>query len=248
MIFLNLGIIKHPKMEDKKIPTPEQVHEYRRILESDEYELHYKAIEKFEDEYDLSTVVFEEDGKCGLKDAAGDVLIPAIYDEIGYTFHDNFRDKPVAVLRGEKAALVKPDGKGTPITNFEYDDISLVGSPTCPYEEFYLITIGEKCGLFDVYGNICIPMGADEIFEPHYDTIPYMKDGKYGFASISIGKTTDAIYDDYEYKEEYLVVIKDGERGHIDIEGQFTTDPEKKYFNYIDWHYKAIEEGLDMGY
>ena len=239
---------------NKEIPTAEQVLEYRNkfanweIMSESEIIEAQDWCENFENRYDLMTKVYEENGKFGLKDAAGKVLIPAIYDSIGFTFHDDFMDRLVAVQLGDKAGLVTPDGKGTPITQFEYDDINLVGSPTCPYEEFYLMSKGDKCGLFDVHGGTCIPMGADEIFEPHYDTIPYVKDGKYGFNSISIGTTTDAIYDDYEYEEEHLAVIKDGERGYIDIEGQFTTDPEKKYFNCIDWHYKAMKEGWDLEY
>ena len=71
-----------------------------------------------------------------------------------------------------------------------------------------------------------------------------MKDGKYGFASTAIDRTTEAIYDDYEFQDEYLVVTKDGESGYIDIEGQFTTDPEKKYFNCIDWEYRAYEDSF----
>ena len=239
---------------NKEIPTAEQVLEYRNkftnceIMSESEIIEAQKWCENFENRYDLMTKAYEENGKFGLKDAAGKVLIPAIYDSIGFTFHDDFMDRLVAVQLGDKAGLVTPDGKGTPFTQFEYDDISLVGAENNCYEEFYLMTIGDKCGLSDMYGHFYIPMGADEIIEPCFETIPYVKDGKYGFASTTIDVTTEAIYDDYEFQDEYLVVTKDGESGYIDIDGKFTTDPEKKHFNCINWEYKAWEESLEMEY
>ena len=235
-------------MEIKKKPTPEQVHEYRINREDENYEIYFDWIEKFDKEYDLTTVIFEESGKFGLKDAAGEVLIPAIYDAIGYTFHDNSRNRLTAAQLGDKVALVMPDGKGTPFTEFEYDDISLVGSETCPYEEFFLMTIGDKCGLSDTDGHFYIPVEADEVIEPCYNTIPYIKNGKYGFASISPRVTAEAIYDDYEWENDYLVVTKDGEKGYIDINGQFTTDPDKKHFDCINWQYLDSKLSVDYYY
>lgn len=218
-----------------KRPTPEQLREYRLTVENihkDTDEDTFEWLNKFDEEYDLSTYTFEEEGRVGLKDAAGEVLIPAIYDALEYTISDGLRDRLVPAALNGKAALIIPDGKGTPFTKFEFDNISVVTNLANPIMEYYCLQIGDKFGLTDTEGSFLIPMGADVILEPDFNIISYKKNDKYGFASLSTKVVTEAIYEGYDNRGNYLEVIKDGERGWIDNNGNFTTDPEEKSFDY----------------
>lgn len=71
--------------------------------------------------------VYEENGKYGLKDWDGTVTLPAEYDFLRtpFVYVDDLLSMPVIAERDGKMGLVMPDGKGTVVLPFEYDDISL---------------------------------------------------------------------------------------------------------------------------
>lgn len=71
--------------------------------------------------------VYEEGGKFGIKDHNGRTLIPAEYDFLrwSYVYVDDLVQMPVIAQKDGKMGLVMPDGQGTPVTPFVYDDISL---------------------------------------------------------------------------------------------------------------------------
>ena len=79
--------------------------------------------------------VFEEDGRFGIKDHQGNILIPAHYDFLRtpYVYVDDLRTLPVIAQRDGKMGLILPDGKETVVADFIYDDISLRDEP--PYFE-----------------------------------------------------------------------------------------------------------------
>ena len=59
-------------MTEKKIPTAQQMKEYRDLRGSMTTESDFEKVQAF------------ENGKMGVKDALGEVFVPAEYDEIGY--------------------------------------------------------------------------------------------------------------------------------------------------------------------
>lgn len=71
--------------------------------------------------------VFEENGKFGIKDHEGKVLISPQYDFLRtcYVYVDDLRMMPVIAEKDGKMGLVLPDGKDTVVADFVYDDISL---------------------------------------------------------------------------------------------------------------------------
>ncbi|MGI6222130.1 MAG: hypothetical protein ACOYJG_00805 [Prevotella sp.] len=102
--------------------------------------LHNKA--KFErymkrvyDKYIQFHEVFEQDGKFGMRDHKGNILIHPYFDFLRtcYVFMDDFRTMPVIAQRDGKMGLILPDGKETVVAPFVYDDISLRDEP--PYFE-----------------------------------------------------------------------------------------------------------------
>lgn len=84
-------------------------------------------VERMKKKYLRFHQVYEENGKYGMKDAEGHVLLPAEYDFLrtAYVFVDDLKTMPVIAQKDGKMGLVLPDGKGTVKVPFIYDDIQL---------------------------------------------------------------------------------------------------------------------------
>lgn len=92
-------------------------------------------LNRIREKYEQYHEVFEEDGRFGIKDHQGTILIPAHYDFLRtpYVYVDDLRTLPVIAQRDGKMGLILPDGKETVVADFIYDDISLRDEP--PYFE-----------------------------------------------------------------------------------------------------------------
>lgn len=79
--------------------------------------------------------IFEENGKFGIRDHKGRILVHPLYDFLrtSYVYVDDLRTMPVIAQRDGRMGLVLPDGKDTVEAPFIYDDISLRDEP--PYFE-----------------------------------------------------------------------------------------------------------------
>lgn len=79
--------------------------------------------------------IFEQDGKFGMKDSKGNLLISPKYDYLRtcYVYLDDLSLMPVIAQRDGKMGLILPDGKDTVVADFIYDDIALRDEP--PYFE-----------------------------------------------------------------------------------------------------------------
>ncbi|MCH4147566.1 MAG: hypothetical protein LKG25_02120 [Prevotella sp.] len=71
--------------------------------------------------------VFEENGKFGIRDHKGNVLVQPLYDFLRtpYIYVDDLRMMPIIAQKDGKMGLILPDGKDTVVADFIYDDISL---------------------------------------------------------------------------------------------------------------------------
>ena len=94
--------------------------------------------------------VFEEEGKFGIKDHRGRVLVHPYYDFIRtcYVYVDDLRTMPIIVEKNSKMGLILPDGKDTVVADFVYNNISLRDDP--PYFEAVKGTVK---GLIDIDGT-----------------------------------------------------------------------------------------------
>lgn len=94
--------------------------------------------------------VFEEEGKFGIKDHRGRVLVHPYYDFIRtcYVYVDDLRTMPIIVEKNSKMGLILPDGKDTVVADFVYNNISLRDDP--PYFE---AVKGKVKGLIDIDGT-----------------------------------------------------------------------------------------------
>ena len=197
----------------KNAPNAEQLKEYRECRDRRKW----KA---FEEEYDVFTRLFTENGKTGMTDAAGDVLVPAMYDDIVYVMHDLVRKNVVPAVLDGKMALVCQDGNGTPKTKFEYDDIYYLD------RGYYVLVKDGKKGFADMYGNVYLDCTMDEILPPTGHVVPFVRDGKFGFVMVGYDVYAEPQFDEcmIDREDGTIVVIKDGTRGYVDANGWFTTE------------------------
>ena len=79
--------------------------------------------------------VFEQDGKFGIKDYKGDILIQPLYSFLRtcYVYVDDLKEMPIIAEKAGKVGLVLPDYHDTVVADFVYDDIALRDEP--PYFE-----------------------------------------------------------------------------------------------------------------
>ena len=93
---------------------------------SDESTLKF-YIKRMKEKYIRYHQIFEKDGKFGIKDHEGNILLNALYDFLRtpYVYVDDMTAMPIIAEKNGKMGLVLPDGNDTIVVPFEYDDISL---------------------------------------------------------------------------------------------------------------------------
>lgn len=93
---------------------------------SDESTLKF-YIKRMKEKYIRYHQIFEKDGKFGIKDHEGNILLNALYDFLRtpYVYVDDITAMPIIAEKNGKMGLVLPDGNDTIVVPFEYDDISL---------------------------------------------------------------------------------------------------------------------------
>lgn len=71
--------------------------------------------------------VFEENGKFGMKDHQGNLMLSPTYDFLRtcYIYNDDLSIMPVIAEKDGKMGLVLPDGADTVVADFLYDEICL---------------------------------------------------------------------------------------------------------------------------
>lgn len=108
-------------------------------------------LQHIKDTYVRFHEVIEVNGKFGIKDYNGNVVIPAEYDFLRspYVYVDDMRELPVIAEKNGKLGLIKPDGKNTIVAPFEYDDISLRSEPP-----FFEVAKGGKKMLMNYKGEV----------------------------------------------------------------------------------------------
>lgn len=94
--------------------------------------------------------VFEQDGKFGMKDHQGNIMLSPSYDFLRtcYIYNDDLSIMPVIAEKNGKMGLVMPDGNDTVVSDFLYDEICL--RDEYPYFEASREGIS---GFIDKFGN-----------------------------------------------------------------------------------------------
>lgn len=192
--------------------------------------------------YILDAIIFKgPDGKKGLKDCLGKILVPAKYDGFGFIPKPiDFPRESVIAIRDDKYYLVTLDGSGKELTKEPCDEIRLIMyyHPSSPY--IYRKRGLKAWGLMDLEGNeICDCIiddyadGANSVFFESGD-----KQGYWQFYGIYL----PPIYDNIEMEDldEPLLFTLDGVQGYVNYDGEFISIAdykryeEKKEYDKID--------------
>ena len=176
--------------------------------------------------YDWYDNVFEENGKKGLKNVKGEVVVPATFDDILMPEPYYYPSLPAPVVKEGKAGLVKRDGQGTVEVDFDYYYIERVFNAA-----IYAVTQAEDKKHFALMaaGTVLTPYEVEEYYLPCDGCMIIRKNDKYGVLAIDQG----LIYIAPEYDKvldpgygEYFLFIKDGVEGYVTLEGKFISKDE----------------------
>ena len=219
-------------METKKklIPSQEIINEYlvhhTAFMESTtcdtESTYHLSMMEALNEKYDFFDQEFVEDGLTGLKDATGQVRIPAMYKAIGARYRiEAWRNHPVPVVNAEgKYALVCADGTGTPLCEFVYDYIDLM-----TWTDLFIAYLEDKVILLRPDGSKLFNDPVDYVYDPHNSIIMIENEGKFGLCTCS-GDYVAPIYDEMNCDENEDVYVRLGDQyGYIGYDGTFMAEP-----------------------
>lgn len=182
-----------------------------------------------EKEYDLFDIVFEENGKKGIKDIAGRIRVPALYkDYSAVYFYTWGREYPVAAMNeSNKFALVDANGTGMPFCEFLYDSINYMFATN----GFFICAKidGESVmrGVLNAKGEVLVPCEMDAICEMANNLIVLEKGGKYGFLTYD-GVFGKPIYDDIEDELGLLRVCKNGVWGVVNVDCDFIAEDDEE--------------------
>ena len=196
----------------------------------------YDELTMLLDEYDTFDIVFEENGKKGVKDIAGRVRVPALYEDFTETFSYHWgRSMPVCAKNSEgKYALVATDGTGTPLCDFEYDCICYLRGT----ESHYMCV--KDCGdcvlrgVLDGKGRLIVPCEMEVVYEYAFNFTPFEKDGKYGCVTDN-GTFVPPLYDELEADESWLRACKDGVWGYIGADCSFIPEDDEERYDSEDF-------------
>lgn len=122
----------------------------------------------------FTQVFVGEDGKKGMTDARGRIIVPAIYDDYAFTYNTILGNRSTIIaFKDGKMGIVKTDGSGEPTTGFIYDnlgDIKLI-----PGAYFYRKGKCQSYGIVGCDGKEVIPCIIDEAYEPDGTNFFYKK-------------------------------------------------------------------------
>ena len=112
---------------------------FDKLYRDDQKFLFY--IKRIREKYLSFHEVFEENGKFGIKDAKGKILVHPRYDFLRrvFAYIDDLSPIPIIAQKDGKFGLILPDGNDTVVGDFIYDDISLRDEPP-----FFEASIGKE--------------------------------------------------------------------------------------------------------
>lgn len=178
--------------------------------------------------YESDILKFQKDGKYGLIDFSGKLILDAEYDSI-YTL--NGIAKNVIIEKEGKKGLVNTS-MGEIIIEPVYDEITTL---TDSYENGYIVKKDGKCGIISADSKV--------IFEPQYDEIKNVTSDGY-YAVVQSGKLNlinsageikiDSKMDDVkEINGENITIISNNLYGVVDINGNSVIEPQYEDLKYI---------------
>ena len=109
-------------------------------------------IQRIHDKYERFHELFEENGKYGIKDFEGNIMITPNYDFLRTCRHayvDDLCMMPVIAEKNGKLGLILPDGKDTVLADFVFDNIEIRDEPP-----FFEVTRDGETMYINRYGKV----------------------------------------------------------------------------------------------
>lgn len=192
-----------------------------------EWEETAKAANDFIESRDWFTIVIEKDGKEGVMDLDGTVLVPPIFDKVAYTYsriHVN-ANKPVVVVNNGKFGIVRADGTGELVLPCEHDFIRLTD-----LLHFFLVIDNGKAMFVSLLGKQLTPQTVDAVRDELNEVFVLASGDKLGLYDFNNDLFTQPSYDNIDLGDgdEPVIAYKDGIAGYLSaIDGHFI--PKEEY-------------------
>lgn len=193
--------------------------------ENAQFDFAVRNINTILNSYNLFDEVFEENDKHGVRNLAGEIIVPAIYDDIPETYRYDGKQRviPQPVIDNKLYGLAAADGSGNLIAPCVYNRLWI--SET--FHTFYVITAGHM-GLISATGVTIIPPIMDKIYEESNGIRQFCRDGKWGLLAygwLYVAPLFDEMIDDDP--DECISVRLGNVWGWLDKDGRFTTNEDE---------------------
>lgn len=215
-------------MNEKKIlprPNVEVLNELDKLckkthdqqLSSEQYQELKNKLNDIVTSYDLKNYVFDDPntGKKGVKNPAGQILVPAKYDD--FTFvgdHHFFTISHMAAKKDGQYGVVAADGTGKVLCEFHFD--LLLWNPFAALYEACWDGVKGKFGFVSKEGKVFIPNILTKYYEPWNDFMLLEADGKFGAFDTNTFFFVLPEYDCVDWDPDQNVIFhKDGVEGYI---------------------------------
>ncbi len=192
----------------------------------------FTEFENLRKEYQWWDIVFEENGKKGLKDVSGKIRVPAIYADFPILLpYTRWRSVPV-IAQNEQGlyGLVKVDGSGDAITDFEYEYLS--------FEQWSGLFVAAKdglCGIMNHQGQLLVPCELDGVCReiPINGHILVTLGEKQGIYNYVYDLYIKPIYDEIDMKDDKVYVRLGDQWGYLDEEGNFIDENDEETLDEV---------------
>ena len=165
-------------------------------------------------------VPFEENGKVGLKDCWGNVLVPAEFEDCDGIHDARFitREKTCISLKKDgKWALARRNAPKCQPKDFLFDQVCM------SFQGYYVVEKTAKFGLYTFAGRQLLPAEMTDISKPDISdgNILFKREGKYSI--MYQDETKSELIDEVDLDSGLLLSVRKGEQwGYLDKEGCFT--------------------------
>ena len=213
------------KEEQLPRPTIEQLRAFDELtarlkdlqFEDDEYDEVIDKLNALIASCDWKNYVFTDPstGKKGVKNPAGEILIPACYEEFNFVGDRNvFPLSHMAAKKDGKYGVVVADGSNNVLADFRFD--LLIWNPYTALYEACWDGVRGKFGMVTSKGDVFIPNVLTNSYEPWNDFMLLESDGKFGALDVSTFYYVLPEYDEVDWDADQEVVFhKNGVEGYV---------------------------------
>lgn len=199
---------------------------------------HYQNVSNWIGNMAWFDVPFTENGKQGVMDCWGNVLIPAMFEKCS---PEDMQPYLIPVRNGEKWGFAFRDGSNKDNVELKYDRID-------SWANYFIVSINDKVGIVGPSCEIVIPIEMDDLtLMSHAGIFVTKKNYKYGFR-FNNGKYIEPVVDEISFpvrkkwqKKYEPVRFRIGEEWYyLTEEGEWTNSLGDKTLKEYDLHMESF--------